>query len=354
MQITEYVANRFRHSKRQRLLVGVCGRAGAGKTTLVRKISAELGSAQIENVAYSGDWRFILDSRGRKEWLDEKWRAGMDAYLHAVNQFSWWDFEAIFTDLTAIQNEQTIRIGDAYDRATGTKSANVTLGPVHRGIILYENCILGPLDAIPSLDIIVLLNTSDEVCLERLLRKDAQRRPVADIATRYLMTTYSENIFLRALRERFSARTVACDSDGNLGPFPDICEVTHIPVPIGFRKPHPVKKGTIFCDLDGTVIKHVAVPSGSGEDIELLDGSVDKLKEFRLKGYHIVLTTSRSQANIFGVLEKLRLMGLECDQVICDLPVGPRHLINDSKDQEVRAIAHALTRDAGLKAVKIQ
>jgi uridine kinase len=354
MQITEYLLNRFRDAKRKHLLVGICGRAGAGKTTLVQKMAQDLAHSEIEHVAYSGDWRFILDSKGRKEWLDEKWRAGMDAYLNAVNQFSWWDFAGIFRDLAMLQDEQAVEITKAYDRVTGTKSACVTIGPIRRGIILYENCILGQLDAMPSLDIFVLVNTSDHVCLERLLRKDAHRRPVPDIATRYLMTTYSENIFLRVLRERFSARTVACDSNGNFGPFPDIGEITHIPVPIGFRKPEPLKKGTIFCDLDGTVIKHVAVPSGSGEDIELLDGSVEKLKEFRLKGYHIVLTTSRSQANIFGVLEKLRLMGLECDQVICDLPVGPRHLINDSKDQEVRAFAHVLNRDTGLKAVKIQ
>jgi hypothetical protein len=120
------------------------------------------------------------------------------------------------------------------------------------------------------------------------------------------------------------------------------------------RKAQEFKKGTIFCDLDGTLIRHVPVPSASGDDIELLDGSIEKLKEFRANGYLVVLTTSRTQANIFGVLEKLRVMGLECDQIICDLPIGPRHLINDSKDQEVRAIAHALMRDAGLKEVTIQ
>jgi uridine kinase len=354
MQITEYIMHRFRNSKSQRLVVGLCGRAGAGKTTLVQKISDELASAGVENVAYSGDWRFILDSKGRKEWLSEKWRAGMDAYLHAINQYSWWDFAAIFRDLAALRNQQAIKITGAYDRLSGIKNAEITLGPIRCGIILYENCILGPLDALPSLDTIVLVNTPDQVCLERVLRKDAQRRSVPEIATRYLMTTYSENIFLRSLREQFSARTVACNSDGQLGPFPDISEITHIPVPMHVRKGQELKRGTIFCDLDGTLIKHVPVPSASGDDIELLDGSIEKLKEFRENGYLVVLTTSRTQANIFGVLEKLRAVGLECDQIICDLPIGPRHLINDSKDQEVRAIAHALIRDAGLKDVTIQ
>jgi len=278
----------------------------------------------------------------------------MEAYLGAINQFSWWDFDAIFKDLSALRNGQAINIVGAYDRLTGTKAGEISLGPVKRGVILYENCILGKLETLPSLDIIVLVNTTDRVCLERTLRKDAQRREVADIVTRYLMTTYSENIFLRGLSERFSDRTVACDSDGNFGTFPDIVEITHIPVPIHIQKPRDLKKGTIFCDLDGTLIKHVSVPSESGDDIVLLEGAVEKLNEFRAKGYLVVLTTSRSQANLFGVLEKLRTLGLECDQIICDLPVGPRHLINDSKDQEVRAFAHALTRDVGIKDVKIE
>jgi len=354
MQITEYIVNRFRESKNQRIVVGVCGRAGAGKTTLVQKIAGDLASASVEHVAYSGDWRFILDSTGRKEWLRETWRVGMDAYLNAINQFSWWDFPAIHNDLSALRNMQAVRIVGAYDRLTGNKTAEITLGPIYRGVILYENCILGKLEMISSLDIIVLVNTPDQVCLERMLRKDAKRRPVPDIATRYLITTYSENIFLRTLRERFADRLVACDSDGNLGPFPGISEISHIPVPIHVRKSQELKKGTIFCDLDGTLIKHVPVPSPTGGDIELLSGSVEKLKDFRDNGYVVVLTTGRTQSNIFGVLEKLRAVGLEFDQIICDLPIGVRHLINDSKEKEVRAFAHAVVRDAGIKDVKIQ
>lgn len=354
MQITEYILNRFRESKYRRLVVGVGGRAGAGKTTLVKKISDDLTNNKVENTAYSGDWRFILDSDGRKEWLRETWRVGMDAYLNAINQFSWWDFDAIARDLAALRNGQTICIAEAYDRLIGKKTEKITLGPIRHGIILYENCILGKLETIPTLDIIILVNTPDHVCLERLLRKDAKRRAVPDIASRYLMTTYSENIFLRILRERFSDRMVACDSDGNLRPFPFICEVSHVPVPLHVRPSQEFKKGTIFCDLDGTLIKHVPAPSPTGDDIELLEGSVEKLKEFRDNGYVVVLTTGRTQSNVFGVLEKLRAMGLEFDQIVCDLPIGPRHLINDSKGMETRAFAHAVTRDNGIKDVKIE
>jgi uridine kinase len=354
MEITEYLVNRFRDCKNKRLVVGIGGRAGSGKTTLVQKIVENLATAQIETVAYSGDWRFVLDSKERREWLHEKWRAGMDAYLKAINQFSWWDFGAIFRDLVALQHGRAVRIPDAYDRRTGTKAAEVTLQPIQRGIILYENCILGDLETIPRLDIIVLVNTPDQVCLERILRKDAHRRPVAEIVTRYLMTTFSENIFFRILREQFSDRAVACDSDGKLSAFPSIQEITHIPVPMPVRKSQEFMKGTIFCDLDGTLIKHVPVPSPSGDDLELLEGSLEKLQEFQEKGYVVILTTSRTQSNVCAVIEKLRALGLNCDQIICDLPLGPRHLINDSKGEEVRAIAHPVIRDAGIKDVSVE
>ena len=87
--------------------------------------------------------------------------------------------------------------------------------------------------------------------------------------------------------------------------------------------------------------------------MEIIEGSLEKLKEFRDKGYFLILTTSRPQNKVFGVVEKLRSMGLEFDQIVCDLPVGPRHLINDSKDGQVRAIAHALKRDEGIKDIKL-
>jgi uridine kinase len=354
MEITEYLVNRFRDFRKQQLVVGIGGRAGSGKTTLVQKIAEGLDAAQIETVAYSGDWRFVLDSKERREWLQEKWRAGMDAYLNAINQFSWWDFGAIFRDLAALQNDRAVQIPEAYDRRSGTKTAEVALEPIRHGMILYENCILGDLETIPKLDIIVLVNTPDPVCLERILRKDGHRRPVPEIVTRYLMTTYSENIFFRILREQFSDRTVACDSDGKLSAFPSIHEITHIPVPLPVCKSQEFKKGTVFCDLDGTLIRHVPVPSPSGDDIVLLEGSIEKLKEFQEKGYVIILTTSRTQSNVCGVIEKLRALGLNCDQVICDLPVGPRHLINDSKGEEVRAIAHPVLRDAGIKDVSVE
>jgi uridine kinase len=354
MQVTEGIVNRLETS-RAPMLVGVCGRAGSGKTVLANKISEELSRRSIPTLHYSGDWRFKLDSEQRKAWLREKWFMGMNEYLQATNQFNWWDFEKIYGDLNLLTKGRSVMMKDAYDRKSGKKDSEVTLSATGEGVIFYENCILGGAEILEKLDLIVLLNTTDEVCLERLITKDSTRRNFFDIVARFLMTSYSENLFLKFLLEKFSQKLIVCDSDGKFGEFPEIEEVSQIPTPISETPPAARKtyKGTIFCDLDGTLIKHVPVPSETGEDIEVIEGTPEKLKQLREKGHYLVLTTSRPHHKIFGVLNKLKSLGIEFDQIISDLPVGPRHMINDMKGDEVRTIAHVLKRDEGIKNVKI-
>ncbi|HID60609.1 MAG TPA: hypothetical protein EYP46_01970, partial [Hadesarchaea archaeon] len=280
--------------------------------------------------------------------------SGLDEYLRAVNQFTWWDFEKICSDLDALSAGKQVEIKNAYNRETGKKDLQVRIYGIKDGVIFYENCILGGVELLERLDIVIMLNDPDEACLHRIIERDAVRRDLPEILARYLITTYSENIFFDILMGKFSQKLLVCSSDGKLGEFPDIQEVSHIPVPIAEV---PVArggcKGTIFVDLDGTLIKHVPVPSDTGEDIQILNGSREKLEEFRRKGYYIILATSRPYHKIFGVLNKLKSLGIEFDQVLCDLPVGPRHIINDMKGDEVRTIAHVLRRDEGIKKIKI-
>jgi len=351
VQIVEAITNRLELINKRPVLIGICGRAGSGKSTLMKKIVEKLS---ISSAFYSGDWRFKLDSKQRKAWIEEKWLAGMSEYLKAINQFYWWDFEKIYQDLEALSKGDSIIIENAYDRTTGEKNLRVNVSGVRDGIIFYENCVLGGTEILEKLDIIILLNVPDAVCLQRLVDKDSSRRTLPEIVARYLITTYSENLFFKFLIEKYHTKLLICDSDGKLGSFPEIHEVAEIPVPLLETRTEKRKcKGTIFIDLDGTLIKHVPIPSETGEEIEVLDGTPEKLKEFREKGYYLVLTTSRPHHKIFGVLHKLKSLGIEFDQIICDLPVGPRHMINDMKGDEVRTIAHVLKRDEGIKNVKI-
>ncbi len=335
------------------LLIGICGRAGSGKTTLSGRIAALLAEEGIASVAYSGDWRFIRDSCSRKRWLEEKWRSGIDAYMYAINQYTWWDFAQIQVDLERIARGDELVICDGYNRQSGAMDLRITIPADAARVILYENSILGGVELVNLCDQVILVNTPDALCFTRLLSKDEGRRTVPEIATRFLITTYSENIFFNQLLDHFTAKILICDSEGRFGAYPDLREITHIPVPLSHPLPMPPCKGTIFCDLDGTLIKHVPVPSEDGAEIEILPGSSEKLREFRARGYYIILTTSRSYAKTFTILEKLKAEGLEFDQVICDLPIGPRYLINDSKGDECRAFAFALVRDQGIGGIAL-
>jgi uridine kinase len=335
------------------MLVGICGRAGSGKTTLANKIAQELNAENIPTVCYSGDLRFFYDSETRRKWLSAKWRVGLSEYIKAVNQFNWWNFEKIKNDLSRLAEGHALTIENAYDRKSGKKNLRVRFPEVKGGVVLYENCVLGGHEILGELDFVVLLNTSEKVCLERVIAKDSNRRGLTGILSRFLITTYSENIFFDMLLNKFRDKMVTCDSDGRMSEFPHIEEVTQIPVPLPKTGKEEVKKGTVFCDLDGTIIKHVPVPTETGEEILLLEGSVEKLKEWRKKGYLIILCTSRQFIKTFGILNKLRSKGIIFDQVICDLPVGPRFLINDSKGKEVRAIAIALDRDNGIGSIEL-
>ncbi len=354
MDISNFIFKRFQSLQKQRSLrVGICGRAGAGKTTLAHKITKDLQRWDIPSVNYSGDWRFIFDSNTRRKWLREKWKVGVDAYVQAINQFTWWDFSKINVDLNTISQGENIQIKNAYNRLTGKKDAEININGMNDGVILYENCILGGVEVLETLDVILLLNSSDILCLERIIKKDIHRRTLPEIAARFLVTTYSENMFFNVIFDKFSNKTVACNSDGDLGEYPDLTTVSEIPIPLEQKEFVTRKRGTIFCDLDGTLIKHVPIPSETGEEIKIIDGAIEKLREFREKDYYLVLTTSRPYTKIFGIIEKLKDQGIVFDQIICDLPVGPRHLINDSKNDEVRAVAHVLKRDEGISSVQI-
>ena len=353
MQITESIKNRIEQIKERPILVGVCGRAGSGKSTLAEKIKKELEEKGIKTISYSGDWRFKLDSENRKKFIEEKWLSGIDEYLRAVNQFNWWDFEKIYADLNLLREGDSLKIENAYNRGTGKKDTEINLQALRDGIIFYENCILGGVEVLDNLHLVILLNDKDEVCLGRMIKKDSGRRSLPELLSRNLITTYSENLFFKFLLEKLPQKLLVCGSDGIMGEFPRLTEVNQIPVPYAFHKETSSAKGTIFCDLDGTLIKHVPVPSETGEDIEVIPGSPEKLREFKEKGYHLIMTTSRPYHKIFGILQKLRAFGIEFDQIISDMPVGPRHLINDDKGEEVRSFIHRLERNKGIRDVNI-
>jgi len=112
---------------------------------------------------------------------------------------------------------------------------------------------------------------------------------------------------------------------------------------------------SIFCDIDGTIILHEANPRYDKNPI-LLDGTVEKMNEWKRSGMEIILTTSRSELNRERIVNMLEAHNIPYDKLICDLPSGQRIIINDMKPSlpfTPQAMAINVIRNDGINGVNI-
>lgn len=114
---------------------------------------------------------------------------------------------------------------------------------------------------------------------------------------------------------------------------------------------------TIFCDLDGTLIKHVppVVSQKTSFEMELLEGTLEKLSEWDKKGYNIIIITGRREGSREITKKQLQKVGIIYDKLIMGIGGGTRFLINDNKlnDTMDTAIAICTRRNEGIKNIII-
>ena len=119
---------------------------------------------------------------------------------------------------------------------------------------------------------------------------------------------------------------------------------------------------TIFCDIDGTLIRH---PNHDGKErlhdipkpnhkAEALPGTLTKLWEWEGNGYKIILTTGRKESMRSTTEKQLKEIGIFWDHLIMGLGSGQRYLINDLEPGTESNTANAinLERDAGIGTIK--
>lgn len=113
---------------------------------------------------------------------------------------------------------------------------------------------------------------------------------------------------------------------------------------------------TIFCDIDGTLVKHVppAIAASPKHKMELLDGTLEKLLEWDKKGYNIILTTGRKES-LRNITEKqLSEVGIFYDQLIMGIGGGIRYLVNDRKPEgDETAFSICFDRNKGINNINI-
>jgi hydroxymethylpyrimidine pyrophosphatase-like HAD family hydrolase len=117
-----------------------------------------------------------------------------------------------------------------------------------------------------------------------------------------------------------------------------------------------VRPKTIFCDIDGTLVKHAApsVAASSSHKMEILEGTIEKLLEWDKKGYYIILTTGRKESLRKITKKQLSEAGIFYDQLIMGIGGGIRYLINDKKPEGTEAaFSICLDRNIGIKDLNI-
>ena len=115
---------------------------------------------------------------------------------------------------------------------------------------------------------------------------------------------------------------------------------------------------TLFCDLDGTLVKHsnpIDIQNPTYE-LEVLPGVHNKLNEWDTKGYHVVITTGRKESAREATVKQMQRAGINYDQLIMGFGGGDRVLLNDRKPHEPNrdtAYVINLERNKGVEDVEL-
>ena len=115
---------------------------------------------------------------------------------------------------------------------------------------------------------------------------------------------------------------------------------------------------TIFCDLDGTLVKHsnpIDIQNPNFE-LEVLPGVHNKLNDWDTKGYHVVITTGRKESAREATVKQMQRAGINYDQLIMGFGGGDRILLNDRKPHEPNrdtAYVINLERNKGIEDVEL-
>lgn len=105
-------------------------------------------------------------------------------------------------------------------------------------------------------------------------------------------------------------------------------------------------KATVFCDIDGTIIK--AQHRTKTDLVEPLTSNIERVKQLAANGGKLIFTTSRPQSRHAADIKMLQGLGFDNFELISGLPNAKRILINDFNEANPypRAISVNIKRDS--------
>jgi dTDP-glucose pyrophosphorylase len=110
------------------------------------------------------------------------------------------------------------------------------------------------------------------------------------------------------------------------------------------------KPMTVFCDIDGTLLKHShTISDALSQEPTLLAGVRDKMNQWDSQGHTIVLCTARKPSTRAATEAQLQSLGIAYDQLLMGVTSGGRVLINDKLGEADpnRAMAVNVITDQG-------
>lgn len=117
---------------------------------------------------------------------------------------------------------------------------------------------------------------------------------------------------------------------------------------------YTLKPKTIFCDIDGTIIKHAHRFSHVSKYPAFdLPGVINKFNEWDSQGHKVILTTARKESARYITEKQLSDLGMAWDLLVMGVTSGTRVIINDklqSSDDD-RALAINLITDSGFENI---
>jgi hypothetical protein len=114
-------------------------------------------------------------------------------------------------------------------------------------------------------------------------------------------------------------------------------------------------RGTIFCDIDGTILEHEDIPDYAAPS-PVLPGSREKLTRWTEDGYFVILCTARPDRDEVLLTHALRRLEIPFHRLVMGLPSGPRIVINDRKPYAMfttQATSLEITRNQGIGALEL-
>jgi hypothetical protein len=100
---------------------------------------------------------------------------------------------------------------------------------------------------------------------------------------------------------------------------------------------------TIFCDIDGTILKHTGdIVKNYTCSSETLPNVIETFKSWDKNNFKIILITGRKESTRKYTEEQLGRLGIVYDELIMGLPNGDRVIINDKKPRHPRNTAYSI------------